>query len=110
MSFKSDVIFIELFFQQGFLEMDEKMKTESSLKDDMSGSTAITALMKNEKVKNCYFPRKKTSKGTQKFTIGLPVTDKLKKTICFRWNFFLLILEIFNADHESICQNNDPFL
>jgi hypothetical protein len=49
MSFKNDVT----FFHQGFLEMDEKMKTESSLKDDMSGSTAITALMKNEKVTNC---------------------------------------------------------
>lgn len=34
---------------QGFLELDEKMKHEESLKDDVSGSTAITALMKDNK-------------------------------------------------------------
>merc|ERR1712158_178598 len=31
---------------QGFLECDEKMRHEESLKDEMSGSTAITALLR----------------------------------------------------------------
>ena len=35
---------------QGFLEIDDKMRHEESLKDDMSGSTAITALMRDNKV------------------------------------------------------------
>ena len=37
------VYFIEI---QGFLECDEKMRTEESLKDEMSGSTAIMALLR----------------------------------------------------------------
>lgn len=31
---------------KGFLECDEKMRHEESLKDEMSGSTAITALLR----------------------------------------------------------------
>ena len=31
---------------QGFLEADEKMRTEESLKDEMSGATAIIALLR----------------------------------------------------------------
>ena len=35
------------FLLQGFIEIDETMRHEDCLKDDMSGSTAITALMKD---------------------------------------------------------------
>ena len=31
---------------QGFLEADEKMRHDESLKDEMSGSTAIMALLR----------------------------------------------------------------
>ena len=30
----------------GYLECDQKMRTEESLKDEMSGSTAVTALLR----------------------------------------------------------------
>ncbi len=35
-----------LFFFQGFLHCDDSMRQEESLKDEMSGSTAITVLIK----------------------------------------------------------------
>ena len=35
---------------RGFLEIDERMRHEESLIDDMSGSTAIVALLKDEKI------------------------------------------------------------
>eukprot|EP00095_Tigriopus_kingsejongensis_P006602 snap_masked-scaffold634_size121673-processed-gene-0.10 protein:Tk06602 transcript:snap_masked-scaffold634_size121673-processed-gene-0.10-mRNA-1 annotation:"protein phosphatase 2c" len=35
---------------KGFLECDQTMRTEECLKDEMSGSTAITALMRDSKV------------------------------------------------------------
>lgn len=41
---------IETAIAKGFLECDETMRTEESLKDDMSGSTAITALVRDNKV------------------------------------------------------------
>ena len=39
---------------KGFLECDEAMKTDESLKDEMSGSTAITMLYRYEII-NMYF-------------------------------------------------------
>ena len=33
-------------FRQGFLDCDESMRHEESLKDEMSGSTAITVLLR----------------------------------------------------------------
>ncbi|XP_059093408.1 probable protein phosphatase 2C T23F11.1 [Tigriopus californicus] len=41
---------IETAIAKGFLECDETMRTEESLKDEMSGSTAITALVRDNKV------------------------------------------------------------
>ena len=35
---------------KGFLECDEAMKTDEALKDEMSGSTAITALVRGETI------------------------------------------------------------
>lgn len=40
----------EVALVQGFLEMDERMRHEDSLIDDMSGSTAIVALLKDESI------------------------------------------------------------
>lgn len=37
---------IEAAFKKGFLEIDDVMRTEESLKDEMSGATAITALVR----------------------------------------------------------------
>jgi hypothetical protein len=35
---------------QGFIEIDDRMHHEESLKDDMSGSTAIVAFLRDHKV------------------------------------------------------------
>ncbi len=43
---RRQVVNIVSLFPQGFLECDTTMRTEESLKDEMSGSTAITVLMR----------------------------------------------------------------
>ncbi|KAL4002907.1 putative protein phosphatase 2C T23F11.1 [Acanthocheilonema viteae] len=41
---------IEEAIKQGFLALDEKMKNDDEMRDDMSGTTAVVVLIKNRKI------------------------------------------------------------
>lgn len=41
---------IEEAIKQGFLALDEKMRNDDEMRDDMSGTTAVVVLIKNKKI------------------------------------------------------------
>lgn len=41
---------IDEAIKQGFLALDEKMRNDDEMRDDMSGTTAVVVLIKNKKI------------------------------------------------------------